>query len=154
MYPNLHKLVKNLAKPFYIFKRRIFAFNNVRPIMWPNWQVRSRTELQTAENVESEIFKMAANTKDCRCQQLPSHPNLLRFTFIQSNKSLLNSTKHKAMTWIGSEGWANELTSLDVISYQSSLAPNLQAFLRGKQLFLDGQNSRKFGRHILKNNNC
>ena len=95
--------------------------------------------------------KMVAITKDCRCLQLPSHLRnrhyfalqLLSCNYGQRHHLHLYFTKHKAVTRIGSKGWARQLTSLDIISLSliiySFPASASGIFLREKKKFLDGQ---------------
>lgn len=78
IFRNSSKILQNHF--FFHLQERKFAFNNVRPIAWPNWQVRRRTNCKTVKQCRI-IFKMAPNTKDCRCRQLLKS-SLLRFSFV------------------------------------------------------------------------
>lgn len=137
-YVSKIKLVKYLAKPLFFFssKHTNSPYRAAKLI--------SMTKCRT-------MNKMVANTKDCRCLQLPSHLQnhhyfalqLLSCNYGQRHHLHLYFTKHKAVTRIGSKGWARQLTSLDIISLSLILnsfpASASGIFLKEKKKFLDGQ---------------
>ena len=98
-YVSKIKLVKYLAKPLFFFssKHTNSPYRAAKLI--------SMTKCRT-------MNKMVANTKDCRCLQLPSHLQnrhyfalqLLSCNYGQRHHLHLYFTKHKAVTRIGSKG--------------------------------------------------
>ena len=77
---------------------------------------------------------MAANTKDCRCRELPNHlknPHLLRYTLLTVKYTALF---HKRQNNDQNQKRRPHKTFFD--SFRVS-----RTFLKGKKQFLDGQNS-------------
>ena len=142
------KLVKNLAK-------LIFCLGNTQIFLlkWPPYRKAKLRSMTLNDWQECRIInKMAANTKDRRCLNLLSPITFRIFScfaipFSQSN-TLLNSTKLKAMTIIGSEAeqisWRHMTSSAFVWSFNSFPVSREKALLKWPKF------KKLFERHICK----